>query len=132
MKRKVLLIVIALGVRVAYAQGIPPTVVEAKITNQTVDLLTYKNAQTRVTKVDRAPGKMPPGKSTIFRIVGSGEAGAVATFHFTNVDLDIDVQRTRQSLKCNSAAYACTFVSVRQDCGPKRCLFGYSITVNKK
>ena len=106
--------------------------VAAKITNQTPEVLTYRNANARATKVDRPPGKMAPGKSMILKIVGSDETGAVATFHVANLDLDIDAQRGRQNLKCISAAYVCTFISVREDCGPKRCLFGYSISIRKR
>jgi hypothetical protein len=130
MKRKFFLAVVAISLRAACGQAEINTIVEAKITNSTPDLIRYRSAFTRISKVERAPGNMASRKSTIFKVVGVAAPDALVTFRFDNLGLNVDGQRN--VLTCDSARYVCTIRSVRDDYNEKRCLFGYSIFIMKK
>lgn len=130
MKRKFFLPAVAITLHAACGLAAINTIVEAKITNSTPDVLKYRSAFTRVSKVERAPGNMAPRRSTIFKIVGEAAPGALVTFRFDNLGLNVDSER--KAITCDSPRYVCTVKSVRDDCNEKRCLHGYSIFVTKK
>ena len=130
MKRKFFLAAVAITLRSACGLAAINTIVEAKITNSTPDVIRYRSALTRISKVERAPGQMAQRRSTIFKVVGPAEPGALVTFRFDNLGLNVDGEHG--VLTCDSARYACTIRSVRDDCNEKRCLHGYSILITKK
>ena len=130
MKGKFILAAVALSFHAVAAQTAINTVVEAKITNATSDVIKYRSAFTNLSKVERAPGSMTPRRSTIFKVVGQAAGGALVTFRFDNLGLNVDNEH--QAVTCDSARYVCTVRNVRDDCNEKRCLHGYSIMITKK
>lgn len=130
MKRKFLLAAVAITLRALCAQAAINTVIEAKITNSLPAAIKYRSAFVRVSKVERAPGTIPGGRSTIFKIVGPAAPGALVTFRFDNLGLNVDSEHN--AITCDSALYSCLVRNVRDDCNDKRCLHGYSITITRR
>jgi hypothetical protein len=129
MKRNLLLGLIALGVCVSGNAAIN-TIVEGKITNTMPATIKYRSALKVVSRVERAPDSVLPGKSTVFKVVGPAEPGAHVLFRFDNLGLDIDSEH--RTVRCDSVLYACKIVSVRDNCDVKGCVAGFSITIVRK
>jgi len=128
MKRKFILVALAVSLQAAGSQAAINLVIEAKIANQTTASIKYLNASANILKIETAPRYMMAGSSTRFRIVGPAQERAAASLRFVNLGVDVEGSR----VVCTSAVYECTVKSVREDCDAKRCLYGYSITVTRK